>query len=181
MRLNLQTGLFEQKVRVSNPTYSTFNAVRVYVSGLQSGVTVWNASGTTNGVPYVQSNQAIPPGSYVDFTIEYYVTVGGLVPNPTLYAELVPPAGGGAPVFGTPQRITRGLMLANQTFMVEWVTISNRTYYIQYASDLRTWKTAQPAVTGNGTSIQWIDNGQPKTESAPAGLNARLYRVILLP
>ena len=181
MHLNLQTGLFEQKVRVSNPTYSTFNAVRVYVTGLQSGVTVYNASGSTNGVPYVQSNQAVPPGSYVDFTIEYYVTVGGVTPNPTLYAELVPAGGGGAAVFGTGQHITRGLMLASQTFMVEFVTLTNRTYYIQYSSDLRTWKAAQPAVTGNGTTIQWIDNGQPKTESAPAGLNARFYRVILLP
>jgi hypothetical protein len=69
----------------------------------------------------------------------------------------------------------------NSTFLVEFLTISNRLYSIQYSSNLRSWKDAQPAVTGNGTRIQWIDNGEPKTESTPAATPARFYRVILLP
>jgi uncharacterized repeat protein (TIGR01451 family) len=181
MHLDLQTGLFEQTVRVSNPTYSVFNAVRVYIYGISSPLTVYNASGVTNGVPYVQSNQGVPPGSYVDFTIEYYVPLAGVVPNPTLVADLVPPGGAGPAVFGTGQHITRGLMLASRTFMVEFVSLTNRIYYIEYSGDLKNWKAAQPAITGNGTSIQWVDNGQPKTESAPAVTPLRFYRLILLP
>jgi hypothetical protein len=72
-------------------------------------------------------------------------------------------------------------MLPNQTFLVEFLTISNRLYSVQYSSNLTTWKDAQPAITGNGTRIQWIDNGQPKTETPPSTTSARFYRVILLP
>jgi len=182
MHLDLQTGLFEQTVRVTNPTYSVFDAVRVYIYGINSPSTVYNASGVTNGIPYVQSSAGVQPGSYVDFTIEYYVPVGGVTPNPTLVAALVPPPTGGGPaVFGAGQHITRGIRLANGNFMVEFVTLTNRIYYIEYSADSRTWTPAQPAVTGNGTSIQWIDNGQPKTDSAPSTQSSRFYRVILLP
>jgi len=94
----------------------------------------------------------------------------------------VPPAsGGGAAFAGEMQHIDRGVMLPNQTFLVEFTTVSNRIYYVQYSSDLKQWKTAQPAITGNGTRIQWIDNGEPKTESAPSTQPIRLYRVIALP
>ena len=71
--------------------------------------------------------------------------------------------------------------MPDNTFMVEFASTANRVYYVQYSSDLRTWKTAQPGITGNGSWIQWIDNGQPKTESAPATTVKRFYRVILLP
>jgi hypothetical protein len=105
-----------------------------------------------------------------------------LVPNPTLVAVLVPASqGGGATVSGTGQHINRGLLLPNGTFMVEFASVSNRVYYVQYSTDLRDWTTVQPAITGNGTWIQWIDNGLPKTESAPSAAPVRFYRVILLP
>jgi len=182
MHLNPQTGLFEQTVRVSNPTYYSFDAVRVLIFGLTSGTTVYNASGITNGIPYVQSYAAIPSGSYSDFVIEYYVP-SRVAPNPTLVAQLVTPVqGGNAAVNGSPQHIERAIWLRNSsTFLIEFLTITNRIYYVEYSSDLKTWKSALPPVTGNGTRIQWIDNGQPKTESAPAVTPSRFFRVVLLP
>jgi len=182
VHLNFQTGLYEQNVRVTNPTYSTFDAVRVYISGLPDGINVFNASGITNGLPFVQSSAPVPPGSHVDFVIEYYVTIGGLVPNPTLIAELISgETGGGPAVFGAGVPINRAFMRPDKTFLVEFATATNRLYYIQYSSDLKTWQTAQPAIAGNGTWIQGIDNGQPKTESAPSATDRRFYRVIVLP
>ncbi len=181
IHLNPQTGLFEQNVRVFNPTYNSIYAVRVYVTGLTNDTTVYNASGVTNGVPYVQSHAAVPAGTYVDFVIEYYVP-SRIIPNPTLHAQLVPvQEGGGAVAFGFQQHIDRGIWLPNQTFLVEFLTISNRIYSIQYSSNLTSWRDAQPPVTGNGTRIQWIDSGEPKTESMPSSQKARFYRVILLP
>ena len=179
MRFNPQTGLFEQTVRVYNPTTSVLNAVRVYAYGLTNNSVVWNPSGTTNGTAYVQSAASVPPGSYVDFVIEYYVP-SRIAPNPTLIAELVPPqtipnaAGAGHP-------IERGILLPDRSFMIEFSSVSNRIYYIQYSSNLIQWKTAQPSIVGNGTRIQWIDNGQPKTESSPASTDKRFYRLIVLP
>ena len=174
-----QTGLFTNTVRVFNPTYSTFDGVRVYISNLTANTTVYNASGITNGVPFVQSNGTVPPGSYVDFVIEYYVHNSGATPNPTLWAELISAeSGGGVTVVGTGQHIDHGLMLADQTFLIEFKSVSNRVYYVQYSSDLTTWQTVEPSIRGNGTSVQWVDNGQPKTESAPAVTPKRFYRVI---
>ena len=40
---------------------------------------------------------------------------------------------------------------------------------------------AQPAITSNASRVQWIDNGQPKTLSAPSTEAQRFYRVIVLP
>jgi hypothetical protein len=103
-------------------------------------------------------------------------------PNPALTAAVVQPGQTTTSVLaGIGQHINRGLMLPNQTFLIEFSSITNRVYYIQYTSDFKTWLTAQPAITGNGTKIQWIDNGQPKTISAPSAQNARFYRLILLP
>jgi hypothetical protein len=142
---------------------------------------VYNATGITNGIPYVESHAVVIPGAFVDFVIEYYVP-SRVPPNPVLTADLVAPSqGGGSAAFGSQQHIDRGIMLPDHTFLVEFLTVSNRLYSIQYSSDLRTWKDAQPAVAGNGTRIQWIDNGQPKTETAPSATAVRFYRIILLP
>src|SRR5207244_1011899 len=70
---NPQTDLFEQKVRISNPTEFTFTAVQVLISGMREGVRVYNASGTNvDGVQFVQYNQPLGPGQTANLTIEYY-------------------------------------------------------------------------------------------------------------
>jgi hypothetical protein len=174
------TDLFEETVRVSNPTYSTYQAVRVHITNLQNGTVVWNPSGSTNGIPYVQSQSAVVPGSFVDLVIEYYSPLR-VAPNPVLSAELVQTnSGGSAALFGVPQHVTRLAMLSNKTFMVEFLSASNHLYSIEYSSDLKNWQSAVPSIAGDGTWIQWIDNGQPKTESSPAGTSMRFYKVILL-
>lgn len=179
---NPQRDIFEQRVRVTNPTYSMVNAVRVLVQNLTNvpPITVGNRSGITNGLPYVQSSGVVQPGGYVDLTIEY-LSPKRIMPNPVLRAELVPPAGPVPPLSGSFQHINRGLLLANRTFLVEFNTLSNRVYAIQYSKDLSDWKTSLPAVAGDGSWIQWIDNGEPRTESPPAAAPARFYRLLLLP
>ena len=184
MQYNPQTDFFEETVRVTNPTYSLYDAVRVYVENLTNSptITVHNASGASNGVPYVDSHAKVLPGTYVDLKIEYYSPLR-ITPNPILHPELVPPGDtSGAAVIGIGQHINRGLFLPDKTtFMVEFASVSNRLYYVQYSSDLKTWKTSEPALTGSGTWIQWLDNGEPKTESAPATQSRRFYKVLLLP
>jgi len=169
-------------VRVSNPTYSTINAVRVYVHNLTNSLRSRSItpSGITNGVPFVQSQGAVAPGSYVDLVIQYYSPLR-ILPNPILELAMVPADTTSASFVGALQHINRGLMLPNRTFMVEFMSASNRVYGVQYSSDLTNWKTALPAITGTGNWIQWIDNGQPSTESAPAAVHHRFYRLLELP
>jgi hypothetical protein len=183
LHYNPQTDFFEERVRVTNPTYSTFDAVRVWVFNLTNSppITVHNPTGFTNGIPYIQSYAAVPPNSYVDMTIEYYSPLR-IMPNPILRPELVSPR----PVppgnlSGTLQHINRGFLSANKTFLVEFATLFNRTYVVQYSADLQNWKSSEPFVMGDGGWVQWIDNGLPKTDSPPAEQSARFYRVLLLP
>jgi hypothetical protein len=179
---NPQTDFFEQQVRVFNPTYSTFAAVRVYVYNLTNvpPITVHNYSGLSNGIPYVQTQTAVPPGGFVDLIIEYFSPLR-IAPNPVLQAELVPASGVTNELLGTMQRIDRAVVLSDRSFMVEFLTLSNRVYAIQYSPDLIRWNSAKPPVQGDGSRVQWIDNGEPKTDGAPASQPARYYRVLLLP
>jgi hypothetical protein len=178
--LNAQTGLIEQHLIVQNPTPQTLSAARVLVFGLPANARVYNASGTNNsGVPFVQYNQPIFPGTQVEMLIEYYVP-SRIPPATTLVMEVVPttPA---AEVSGSGQRIGRALKFTGGTFLLEFSTVANRFYAIQYTSDLVTWKTVTPTIKGNGSKVQWIDNGSPKTENLPANSGQRFYKVILLP
>jgi hypothetical protein len=178
-KLNPQSGLFVQKARVSNPTDSSFSAVRISVTGLLPGVQVHNASGDVDGVPFVKFNQELGPGEVTDLTIEYYVP-DRRTPAPELCAR---PVSISSPTqqIGTPVTIDRVLRLADGTTLIEFAAVPGQVYYIQYCDDLRNWKTVTPGVTSGANRIQWIDNGQPKTESFPSDRVSRFYRVIRVP
>jgi hypothetical protein len=178
--LNRQTGLIEQRIRVQNPTPLTLSAARVLVFNLPSDVHVYNANGTNNGVPYVMYNFPILPGAFAEMIIEYLVP-SRIPPTPTLVMEVVPTSAEAEVPSGVAQKIDRVLKFTGGTFLLEFKTLANRFYSIQYSSDLVTWKTSVPSVTGNGSKVQWIDNGAPKTDSLPANSQKRFYRVIQLP
>lgn len=179
MRFNPQTGLFEQPIRVMNPSSFDFSAVCVFVADLPTRYRVRNASGNSNGLPFVQYNSRVRAGDGIDMLIEYYDPLR-IMPEPRLFAEAVTPME--LPnLTGTELRVTRQSWLPDGTFLLEFRSALGRTYYVQYCDDLVTWKTALPGISGTGTRTQWIDNGPPRTETPPARSNSRLYRVLLMP
>jgi len=178
-----QTDFFKQYVVVFNPTYSALDTVRIYVGNLTNipPISVYNAAGMTNGIPYVQTKAPVPPGGRVLFTIVYYSQLR-VAPNPVLQIEWL--TGGGAaslPDIGIMVPINRGVMLVNHRFLLEFMSAANRLYAVQYTSDFKQWKQAQPYLAGTGNWIQWIDTGVPVTESEPDAAGERFYRVIELP
>ena len=177
--LNRQSGLFEQTIRIRNAGTITLKAVRVRFPDVPENVRIYNATGTAGG-PYLQYDQSLAPGESVDLKIEYYLRDRNPIAQPTLVAEAVDPA---APpsAEGRVLAVTRGLRLKDGSFLVEFRSLANRTYSIQYSADMVTWKTAVPAIKGTGTEVQWIDNGPPKTEKRPDREAKRFYRVILKP
>ena len=102
------------------------------------------------------------------------------MPNPVFTVELISASAPPDPS-GTVLEVDRALRLADGTFWVEFTTLSNRVYYLQYSGDVSAWKTALPAVSGTGHRVSWRDAGPPKTESAPQSVTNRFYRIILLP
>jgi len=174
--MNWQTTLFEQKVRVTNPTLTPLSAVRVSIRGLPEGTRVFNSSGDLEGVPFVTYGQPLDPGQTAELTIEYYA-VDRRTPQAQLCAKPVLPS---APSRqdGTPVKIDRALWLPDGTFMIEFLALPGQVYTIEYCDDLSTWKTVTPSGTSGANRIQWIDNGPPKTESFPSQRVTRYYRVI---
>ena len=178
IKLNPQTGLFEQTVHLTNTNPNTVTAVRLLIEGLPEDVRVYNASGTNSGIPYVQYNSTVPIGGTIDFLIEYYRASRAPIPQPTFEVQATTPVTPTAD--GTIIAIDRHVQLVGGRFLIEFTSIPGRSYAVQYSSDLDTWKTATPTISAPGNRVQWYDDGPPKTESLPTS-GSRFYRVVLLP
>jgi len=178
--LNPLTGLFEQKVQVYNGGPATPSSVLVLVSGLAANAHLYNATGTTNGTPYVQSGSPLGIGSNVVFLLEYYVPTRVTPANLTFTVQagpaMIPPV-----VTGTILNIDRTTVRRDGSVIVEFSTVPGQIYAVQYSSDMATWRTAVPAIIAPTSRVQWIDAGPPKTDSNPADQPARYYRAVLLP
>jgi hypothetical protein len=194
--LNRQSGLFEQQAILGNGGPTPMATAQVFVYGLgfdslTNAITLfnaqgylsfdWNETGVAVSLPFVQVAN-LTNGEYRPLTLEYYVPDHVTVPTPGLLTlssnafTFVPPAGSAVAV-------TRALF-TNGVFLIEFNTILNRHYYVQYADtpgDLvnnATVQTAFPFVNGTGSRVQWTDNGPPKTASLPTN-GSRFYRVLL--
>jgi hypothetical protein len=171
--------LFEERIEVSNGGPTTPSSVLVLISGLAANVKVYDATGTTNGLPYVQSSAPLGIGSNVNFLVEYYVPTRVAPTNLTLTVQagptVIPPV-----VTGTILSINGMTNLPNGNVLVDFHAVPGQVYAIQYSSDLQNWLTAVPAITAPDNQVQWIDSGPPKTVSSPAQAGTRYYRVVLL-
>jgi hypothetical protein len=65
-------------------------------------------------------------------------------------------------------------------FVVEWNSVPGRTYTILYSTNMNAsvWNVATPSVTASASVTQWYDDGPPKTDSKPASVISRFYRII---
>jgi len=179
--LNPQTGLFEERVSVSNQGPVSSPAVRLYVDGLRLGVQLYNASGTNAGRLYVQSNAALSPNQTASFLLKFYVADRRPFTN-TFEAEWVLPAPSTS-VSATGFAITRGFMdqraMGSPRYVIEFSTAPGTLYTVIYSDDMQSWRAAVPSFTASGTTTQWYDDGPPTTESSPFVGPTRFYRVVV--
>ena len=181
---NTQTGLFEQRVTVSNDGLMALAAFRLNITGLPTNVVVWNASGTNAGAPYLQYNRALNPGESVTLRIEYYVPDRRpfhptITLMPVMPSAPKPANGGGGVAINRCFMDTR--LPGEPRYVIEFSSTPGHIYTIIYSDDMNVWKTALPAVTATANSTQWYDDGPPKTDSKPAEKGTRFYRVIQSP
>jgi VCBS repeat-containing protein len=169
--LNLQTGLFEQYVTISNRTSETWaNGVRLFVQNLDTTNRVWNATGTNGGVPYLDRIVSVPAGGSTTLTVQYYVPNARTVPNPTLVA--IPFPSSQAPI-GSPMvapHITRIHRVANGV-EVHFTTQSARFYFLQSSEDLVHWTSSSVPIAGTGAEVV----------SPQSCVGNRFYRVLMVP
>jgi hypothetical protein len=203
--LDRQSGLMQQRLLLSYPGAQTITNVDIAVGNLQDDtltnrVTLFNRIGhkliDTTGyghdeyfpfayLPFASAGE-FGPATQRLLTMEYYVSDKITVPEPEYYLDLGLPDNFAFPNAATPLNITTNRYL-NGTYVIQFPTIANYIYYVNYAESLDdlvnngpTSRFSRPAVVGTGFSVQWIDNGPPKTVSLPTN-GMRFYRLIELP
>jgi uncharacterized repeat protein (TIGR01451 family) len=189
---NPVTQLYEEFVSVTNIGQTVVHSLRLYVSGLRSGVTLYNATGTNNGVPYVEydppPNSPIyntppynAPSNGVTLVLEFYSANGLRFTNSLSAAANLEPTAqpvNGVQVTGVSIQIPDNRN-PNQRLLIQFKSILGRTYTIEYSDDLITWHIAVPSIVASATSTLWYDDGPPETLSKPGP--SRYYIVILQP
>jgi len=182
--LNPQTGLFEQRVTVTNTGVFAIPAFKLLVGGLRGGVALHNATGTNvDSRPYALYNASLNPGSYVTMILEFRVPDRQSFTNSLEAVAVLPIPVGTVPVGGVPIDLKfQDNRPGGPRFVIEWTSVPGKTYTIIYSDDGRlTWRIATPSVTVSANRTQWYDDGPPKTISKPVSLNSRDYNVIANP
>jgi len=198
--LNRQSGLFEHVLQIGYAGAGTLENVDMLMGGLgidsrTNLIRVHNAVGLKTIGPDAQGFfQSVPffsvgplaGGQTRNVTAEYYVTDKVTVPSPEYQLQIGPRTGFTVPASATPLNITTNRFV-NGTFIIQWASRPDYNYFVQYAptmDDLMNNSTnariVNPAVAGTGYSVQWIDNGPPKTESPPT-VGSRFFRVLEFP
>ena len=175
--LNLATGLFEQTVRVTNGSSNSVPAASLFVPGLPSDVQVYDASGSLNGVPFLQYNLPIAAGSTVHLHFNYLRRSRQNIPQPEFVVqETNPMFVSTKPPFAPILSVTR--LRAGRNLVV-FSAKPGRRYVVQYSADQQNWKSANPIITASSTHERFFDNDPTRTDSIPDA--SRSYRVMLLP
>jgi uncharacterized repeat protein (TIGR01451 family) len=181
--LDLQNGLTEQTILLSNTGGTDVAAARVVVTGLAKRL--FNAVGTNNGNPFVAYGTTLPAGKSVTLLLQFSPRGSFPFANSQLQAfpaplpNLTPPV---ASTNGT-VAISRMVMLANGDLLIEFPSIPGRTYTVVYSGNslFTNAMVAPPSFVAPANETQWIDYGPPETVSPPATAGARFYRVFLNP
>jgi uncharacterized repeat protein (TIGR01451 family) len=165
---------FVPPIIAQNPvTFTNYSGEPVSFSVLATGTAPLSFQWRKNG-------SAVPGATQSSFTLASACD-GDAGSYDVVVTNAVGVATSSAALLGICQKINCGHLLPGKNFALEIASLTNRTYSVQYSSDLVNWKTAQTGITGDGTVMQWVDDGAPKTECAPAATNARFYKVVLLP
>jgi hypothetical protein len=174
-----QTGLMDQKIRLSNIGTNAVAAARVMVSGLTNRL--YNAVGTNNGKPYVVYGSTLDTNQSVDLVLEYFIPTRLPI---TISNSQYTAVGIGAVDLSLPTGtngtflITKIVPLTNSFVLIEFQSTPGLTYTISYSDDTVSWLLAQPSIKAHADRTQWIDDGPPKTVSVPT---SRLYRAFVNP
>jgi hypothetical protein len=175
--LSRQTGLFEQRIQVTNTSTIDIDGFEIAVQGMPDGVSLYNASRLdADGLPHVAYAETLAPGETVQFFLEYFTLNRSVRIAPEFVFVLgteIPEA-----IEGTPLASVRVEVLSAGRHLLDFDSEPGNIYAIQYSDDLETWNTVYPSVMAAGNRVFWIDEGPPKTRSAPTA--DRYYRVILI-
>jgi hypothetical protein len=182
---NPQTGLVEQRVRVTNIGTNAAASVRVMAYNFGARNRLFNAVGTnvvnTNtAIPFVRYGHSLNINESVDMLIEFFLR-DRQPRNP--FTNYIAAAG---PAVDLSTTVTNAVAAGN-TFrlpdeggvLVEFRSTPGKSYTVLYTDNTTYTNRAEPSIVAPANVVQWIDAGPPKTLSFPD--TNRIYRVLLNP
>ena len=172
-----QTGLYVQRVTITNNNLLPLPAMRIHVGVLTDGWSLQNAAGSDDQGSYVEVPGPLAPGAAIGLSFEFYSATRTGVPSPQYTVTILRMSPAEPAPASKAFEITRVLPLAGGDLLLEWPSVPGERYEVQYSSDLIRWRAAVPPVTAAGTRTQWIDNGLPKTLWSLFQDGSRYYRV----
>jgi len=185
-----QNGLVEQSILLSNTGTVAVVSARVVVTGLTNQL--FNAWGTNNGNPFVVYAAMLDTNQSVNLLLQFFAlnyfsfTNSQLNPFAVTNPNLAPPPPAAVSTNVNITRIlelTGGSPLIVGSMLIEWPSITNRTYTVVYSDNVlfSNAMMAMPSIVAPANRTQWIDYGPPTTVSAPLNSSNRFYRVFLNP
>lgn len=182
--LNLQNGLTEQSILVSNVGTNNVDAVRLVVTGLTNQL--FNVVGTNNGNPFVIYGSGLATNQSVNLLLQFFPRGGFPFTNGQLQAFAVPVPDWTPPAAvstSTNINISRIVPMANGNMLIEFPAVSNRAYTVVYSDNVSFSNAmiAPPSIVAPANRVQWIDYGPPTTTNAPTKSVTRFYRVFQNP
>jgi hypothetical protein len=175
------TGLVIQKLVFANRTGLPLKGLRVILSGVKEGVTVNSSSaGDTPGTVDVIYSKPVAVGETATFFLSYVDpkrrTTASIQPFIMAEALLVTEPRSGA-LTGTIAAVN-SIVDTLSGPLLRWSTEAGAIYVVEYSDDGgTTWFSAVHRLISAGTSMTWIDRGQPETWAKPLNKAARTYRV----
>jgi len=179
IRANPQDGLFHQTVTLSNHGAEPLQGSRIYFPGLPPGWQLYNSAGAEEGVPFVEVDSLIPPGSSIQFQVQFLIPGATRPARQNYVLRLGSVTDAGAPV--RPLRVERTTRRPDETVQLQFATGRNQTYLIEYSDDLLNWREVPQPVVATGGQTLWVDDGPPKTTRRPGQELFRFYRILGTP
>jgi len=190
-KLNIQNGLTEQSVLLSNTGTNDVPAMRLVVTGLATTNHLFNAVGTNNSNPFVYYSGSLAAGAQATLLLQYAPRSSTAYTNIQLHLYAVPLPDWTAPRAvtnsSTTNIISKIVILSNHNPLIEFPATAGNAYIIVYAKDatFSDARIAPPGIISPANKMQWIDYGPPTTvpmpASTPSNAAARFYRVLQSP
>jgi len=176
------SGRLEQNIILSNAGPASVDSARIIVTGLTNQLS--NAVGTNNGSPFVTYGAALAAGQAAYLLLQFYPNQSAFTfTNSQMQSLGVSPPDLTPAVGLTPTNILLMVRLPSGGILLEFPSLTNRTYTVEYITNLLStnWLAAQPLTRTPANFTYWIDYGPPETVSHPTNTPARFYRAFLNP
>ncbi|YCM43784.1 PQQ-binding-like beta-propeller repeat protein [Verrucomicrobiaceae bacterium 227] len=170
--LNPRTGLYEQKVTVTNPASRPNGGFTISANQLSDQ---YSLHGTLNNTLLVQNPLA--PGESLTLTLEYHSPITRHPPTPLLAVTNIAPIPDLPIPIGQrkPNRITH---LSDQSILLEFTSEPGKRYRIQYSYDMTSWISSPIIIESTANRTLWLDQGPPKTDQHPSASPGKFYRIL---